>query len=356
MAYWVCTVRGATAHLIAEVVAYGLTGVEVASDTVLVHGPNAENILVRRSLLAYRVIRVVGEASDLDGTVALASSFADAIPEGASFAVRADGPERQELQEALGGAIKDALARPVKLSAPDVTVYVHDADGKYLAGTLVRGELGKRHYKIITGALSLAGPVASAILRIAGWSPDEDLVVWPCATGELAIEAALRASGKSPRAYELGIADAVMPECAIVAADPKLSMVSSAQKNAKIAGVHSYLRFSRQDLDWLDTKHEERGIKYFVGQLPNLVLQPKFSKELFYQLDYLLAANGVACFACVNDGTADIVETEAARSERVYTTRRDYVWSGQQAITILTLTTSGAKRRRGAAAKPAVAV
>jgi 23S rRNA G2445 N2-methylase RlmL len=302
--------------------------------------------VIRHSQLATRILMLHGRASSRDELVALASTVR---PQG-SFAVRATGSDKQELQELVGGAIKHASDAPVNLAKPDETYLIIDLDGEYLFGKALAGELGKRHYKIITGAYSLAGPVAAAIVRESGWKPTEALVTWPCTTGELPIEAALWATKKSPRAYELRFHEKQDAPAPIVAADPKLAMVATAQKNAKVAGIHAAIRFSRQDLDWLDTKHDERGVGYFVGLLPNLKLFPKFIKELFYQLDFILENGGVACFACVNDESADLLEAGIALATRTYTSERTYVWSGQSAFTLVRLVAKGARKTKKTAA------
>ncbi len=339
----VTTVRGASQYLVQELKELGITGKVGGPDwvTATLNQKNRDAVL-RHSLLAIRVMHLLGRTRDRE---ALREMAKQVKPVG-SFAVRAVSIDRQELQEDVGGDIKDATNAPVNLTKPDTTYLVLDFDGEYLFGIDRAGELGKRHYKIITGAQSLSGPVAAAILYSSGWTPEEDIVAWPCATGELAIEAALLATGKSPRAYELRIPDKKEAECRIVAADAKLAMVSAAQKNAKIAGIHTSIKFSRQDLDWLDTKHDEREVRYFVGLLPNLKLFPGFTKELFYQLDYILGQGGKACFACVNDESAERLEAGVAAAERRYETKRDYLWSGQQALTIVILTARGARKNR----------
>ena len=250
-----------------------------------------------------------------------------------TFAVRASGEERLELQESVGAAIKDHTGAPVNLKNPDTLYFLHDSDGEYVFGIVHGGALGKRHYKIITGAQSLTGPFAYGVLRLAGWTPKKDLVVWPSATGELAIEAALAATGKSPRAYEQKVFDSHEAKCRIVCADPKLSMVRSAEKNAKVAGVHSAIRFSRQDADWLDTKYEENEVALLVGILPNLKIMPKLVKEVFYQLEYILKQKGNAHFLCVNEDSAHLLEQAATD----YEVKRTYIWSGKHCFTLVSL-------------------
>ncbi len=339
----VTTVRGAAGFLLQELKELDITAKLGGPDWVTATLTQKQrDAVLRHSLLALRVMRFIGKTRDRDALRAMAK---EVKPTG-SFAVRAVSIDRQELQEEVGGDIKDATNAPVNLVNPDNTYLVLDFDGEYLFREDRAGELGKRYYKIITGAQSLSGPVSAAILYCSGWTPDEDIVAWPCATGELVIEAALRATGKSPRAYELRIPDKAEPECRIVAADAKLAMVAAAQKNAKIAGIHTAIKFSRQDLDWLDTKHDEREVRFFVGLLPNLKLFPGFTKELFYQLDFILAQGGKACFACVNDESAERLEAGVAAADRRYEAKREYVWSGQQALTIVVLTARGARKNR----------
>lgn len=336
--------RGAVPFLIQELAELGITATEGGIDwaRATVTSDTAQQAIITSSLLTTRLLRILAQTKTLEEMIPLAHTVRPTD----SFAVRADGPDRQVIQEDVGGAIKTGSGATVNLSKPSITYFVHDDSESLLLGEQIGGELGKRHYKIITGAFSLAGPVAASILRISGWNPKEALVAWPCATGELAIEAAFRASTKSPRAYELKNMTERETGKRVVAADPRLAMVSSAQKNAKIAGIEGHIRFSRQDLDWLDTKHDEKGIDTMVGILPNLRLAPKFVPELFYQLDFILANGGVACFACVNDDSVTLIEEGIPKAERAYTLSRTYIWSGQQAISIVSLTAAGKRKKQ----------
>jgi 23S rRNA G2445 N2-methylase RlmL len=291
--------------------------------------------ILRDSLLTIQLLHLLAEATTVEEILNVIPSLP---PPKGTFAVRSDGPDRQELQERVGGAIKEATGATVNLTKPETMYILHDDATRLVLGIRVGGELGKRHYKIITGPFSLSGPVAASVLEASGWDGVSDLVTWPCATGELAIEAVFRAYGKSPRAYERKDLEETIPvTCRIIAADPRLPLLSSAQKNAKIAGVEKRINFSRQDLDWLDTKHHERNVSTLVGILPNLRHEPKFVSELYYQLDFILRTNARACFVCVNDESADLLEKGMTAAERTYRSERTYVWSGQHPYTIVTL-------------------
>jgi hypothetical protein len=322
------TIPGGAEAALAEITELGFKGVVGGTSWCTVElEKTAPQLLHERSQTALRILQLLGQ-----GDRAVIEKCIRALkPTTESFCLRASGPDRQELEEDLGGLIHDTTGAPVNLSKPIVQYYLYETEGEYLFGIDLFGDLSKRHYKIISGAHSLTGPFAACALRVAGWTPKQDLVIWPCMTGELAIEAALWASKKSPRAYQLQALDDSQPKKAIVAADPKLAMVRSTEKNAKVAGVAQHIRFSRQDADWLDTKYDEHEVPYLIGLLPNLAVYKGMAKEIFYQLDFILKRNGTAAFLCVNDASASALE--AAGNE--YELTRQYLWSGKHTYTLL---------------------
>jgi hypothetical protein len=326
------TIRGGAAAAKAELAELGLQAEVKGSNWCLAEADEQQLQLLRvRSQTAVRVLELLATTSALEP---LAEVIKALPPSELSFSLRSDAEDRQFIEEEYGGQIKDVTGAPVELSKPQRRYFIHETDGEYLFGIDCFDNLGKRHYKIIAGTSSLAGPVAACVLRESGWSPKEDLLVWPCGTGELAIEAALWAAGKSPRAYELQEMSERQPPCTIIAADSKLPMVRSTEKNAKVAGVAKFIRFSRQDAEWLDTKHDERSVKHIVGLLPNLAVFKKLAKEIFYQLDFILKQSGTASFLCVNDASAESLEASADG----YDVSRTYIWSGKHSYTLVKLT------------------
>lgn len=331
MEYAIITTQGGAKATAAELQEFGIVATLQGTDWCRAELTTEQlRLLHVRSQTATRMLQILATA---DTTGAFVDTIKGLVPSENSFCLRSNSPDRQEIEEELGGLIQDVTGAPVNLSKPDTRYFIHAGAGECIFGIDVFGDLSKRHYKIITGNMSLAGPVAACVLRIAGWTPKQDLIVWPCGTGELAIEAALWASGKSPRAYELQVFDEQPPKSRILAADAKLPMVRSCEKNAKVAGVAQYLRFSRQDADWLDTKHDERSVGLIVGLLPNLGVYTKLAKEVFYQLDFILKQNGTAAFLCVNDASAESLE---AASDG-YVLRREYIWSGKHTYTLVIL-------------------
>jgi len=99
----------------------------------------------------------------------------------------------------------------------------------------------------------------------------------------------------------------------ITAADQSFQAVSSAKKNAKIAGVEKTINFSRKQPEWLDTKFREHEIGMIVSfppqkgkSLPEKAAA-KIYNELFYQADYILKKEGIV--------TLLLKETSAAEAE-----------------------------------------
>lgn len=328
------TIPGAVRAAQAELTSLGFEAKSSGSDWV--SGEASDATLGKLHLRAQTIIRILDCPLDRPVKLSEVEMTVKKLPAPrGTFALRASGDDRQELEETYGGQLKEQSGARVDLSKPDERYLLWNTDGGYLVGKDLYGELGKRHYKIVTGAQSLSGPTAASVLWLVGWQPKIDLVVWPCGTGELAIEAALYATGKSPRAYELEVLKEKATKTHILAADPRLPMVRIAEKNAKVAGVHHALTFSRQDAKWLDTKHDEHEVRFLIGILPNLVLQPKLIGELFFQLEYILKRGGIAAFICVNEPSAETIEQRAPTEG--YSSSREYVWQGQQCLTIVKL-------------------
>lgn len=331
MEYAVITVRGGSRAAAAELQELGIEATVQGTDRCHARlSPEQLQLLHIRSQTATRILQVIAVAEDKEGITQAIGKLPQSEK---TFALRSNSPESQEIEYELGGLIKEVTGAPVNLTKPEIQYFLYDAEGEYLLGVDVFGDLSKRHYKIITGNTSLTGPLAACVLRVSGWSPKQDIVIWPCGTGELAIEAALWASGKSPRAYQLQVFEEEQPKHRILAADEKLPMVRTTEKNAKVAGVAQYIRFSRQDAEWLETKHDEKSLGHIVGVLPNLGVYTKLAKEIFWQLDFILKQNGTAAFLCVNDASAEALEAESEG----YIARREYLWSGKHAYTLVIL-------------------
>jgi 23S rRNA G2445 N2-methylase RlmL len=75
--------------------------------------------------------------------------------------------------------------------------------------------------------------------------------------------------------------------------------VKSAEKNAKIAGVNKLINFTRTEIEWLDTKFEEKSVDKIVTHPPQISKRTrpehvlKLLDELLYVSKIILADKGV---------------------------------------------------------------
>ncbi|MBS7647859.1 MAG: tRNA (guanine(6)-N2)-methyltransferase [Candidatus Bathyarchaeia archaeon] len=87
----------------------------------------------------------------------------------------------------------------VNLDAPDVEVYCLVRDNEFLMGINTTGEsLHKRHYRVYNHPAALKSTIASAMLKIGGWSSDKVLLDPMCGGATIPIEAVLEAKRVSP--------------------------------------------------------------------------------------------------------------------------------------------------------------
>lgn len=208
---------------------------------------------------------------------------------------------------------------------PDMILYVHiDDDKAYMGIDLLGIDAAKRSYKVFNNPHSIKGPVAISLVLAAGWDTDKTLFDPFTSGGVLAVETALFATGRSLHYYEKkllcakhpifselvkGVLETVDNEilaeiAPIYAYDAQLRNINAAKKNAKIAGVDKNIQFSRTELEWVETKHEEKSIDC-IATLPVEASKhfaeakaEKLQKELFEQAAYVLTKNGRIALLC----------------------------------------------------------
>jgi len=179
------------------------------------------------------------------------------------------------------------------------------------------GDISKRDYRIFLGKEALKGTTAFAALQTADF---KGTIIDPmCRAGTIAIEAALAAVKISVHFYSkdkfpfrklkkfidydfdkyFSKLDKVKePKESITASDNNFRAVQSAQKNAKIAGVHKSINFSRQDIQWLDTKFKKKTVDCIVTMPLELTKNSDSKKiekhynELFHQAEFILKPKG----------------------------------------------------------------
>ncbi|RME52396.1 hypothetical protein D6783_04710 [Candidatus Woesearchaeota archaeon] len=324
-----------------------------------------------RSLLARRVLLVVGRGSVREGVHSVVKNIEwkvlkALVKDGETFAVRCErfGLYRfgtMEAQEIVGGAVKKELRGVnVSLSNPDVLLFLWICDGEAVLGVdVVKVDLSKRAYRVFLGSDWLKGSLASGVLELAEVKEGEVFLDPFCGAGTLCIEAALRLSGRSPRRYQKdlfvkgcrraskevvqSLLDAVdkkeedAKDPCIFGFDSRLSSVSAARKNAKIAGVQKRIAISKVDVEWIDLKFDEGGVDVIATCPPRasrLLPESKIEvlyNELFHQARYALSSKGRVC---VVTSAPDHLKKHA--QARGFALRAEVqVWSGKQELWLL---------------------
>lgn len=233
----------------------------------------------------------------------------------------------QEIGKIFKNQVKEKLdfVLDTNPTNPDMIIYVHiDDDQAYIGLDLLGFDAAKRTYKLFNNPHSIKGPVATCLLLAAGWDTDKSLFDPFTSGGVLAVEAALFATGRSLHYYEKKLLcekhplfkaiaqdvlktvdeEMVTDTAPIYAYDAQLRNINAAKKNAKIAGVEKNINFSRTELEWVETKHDEKSIdciatlpveasKHFAEAKAN-----KLQKELFDQANFVLTKKGRIALLC----------------------------------------------------------
>ncbi len=303
----------------------------------------AANILYY-SQCAMRVLAAItdGAYNELDLSYAH-----ELIPAGETFKVEVDvaaGGPGDETSIDLASAYGEQIDRPVDLEDPAYTVFVQ-VSSHSLAGIDLFGDLSKRYYRIFTNARSVKGTLVASILEY--YPPTGNLLDPFGNTGELAIEAALRATNTSPRKYEKHLSasllddakgswtdEPVKPEHKIWCYDSQLGNLRSCKKNAKLAGVSDAISFSKMDAEWMDVKFKENDLSLIVTVAPAVTKRnpsDKHLEELCYQAEYVLAnTEGKLVVCCLNPETAHAL-AKHAKTYKLRLLSERIIYSGQLA-------------------------
>ncbi|MFA6888506.1 MAG: THUMP domain-containing protein [Candidatus Woesearchaeota archaeon] len=211
-------------------------------------------------------------------------------------------------------------------------------------------DLSKREYKIYAQAHMLNAGFAYCALRYAGYSGKEILVDPLCGVGIIPLEAALFTTHISPRFHQknefkfhnilkidLSKYDKPIDEkLHITGYDANLRNVEAAKRQSKLAGVKS-INFARADVEWIDTKAEEKSVDLVIAQAPvegRAIPEKdveKMYKELFYQLEFVMKDKGKMVFICQ--------KTAVLKKALEYFTlvEEHTAWQGEQEYTLITV-------------------
>jgi 23S rRNA G2445 N2-methylase RlmL len=224
------------------------------------------------------------------------------------------------IEEKIGGYVHEKYNNSVNLSNPDIEIIAYiSANICYICIDICGFDLSKRTYNLFSHPASLKGTISYSLLRLADYKPGLKLIDPFCKSGSIIIEAGLYNIGKSVNFYnkdkfnfekmdmfniekinEIYDNKDIFKEFKgkITGYDNLLRNVKSSQKNAKVAGINKEVSFLRGDVEWLDTKFDEKEIDLVISYPPqisnkierNYLL--KLFKELFYHLEFIMKKKG----------------------------------------------------------------
>ncbi|HIH42871.1 TPA: methyltransferase domain-containing protein [Candidatus Woesearchaeota archaeon] len=298
-----------------------------------------------------------------------------------------------EIEALIGEHIYKTYKLKVDLKQPDLIFLSYFEDNKFYLGIDIAGfDLSKRDYRLFTHPTALKGTIAYSLLRIGDYNLKDVLIDPFCGSGTIIIEAALFKSGLSPHYYkkdkfllskikELKIdfnkfddaSNLVKKQLAdkkvdkkssdkdtnfsslkkesqnnpdsdiksgtgdIIGIDINFSAISSSRKNAKIANVLEYVKFSRMDISWIDTKFKEKTLDKIITNPPKITrsVDPKdiekIYKELFYQAEFVLKSK---CTITVVTSSPEMMKQKAEEYKFKLLHERE-LWHGKEMLNVL---------------------
>jgi 23S rRNA G2445 N2-methylase RlmL len=256
--------------------------------------------------------------------------------------------DSQELAKKLGGQIFMRTNQPVDLKTPKhKLVHIITEDATYFGFDYWHEPLFKREYKMFNSSTALRATVAFALLMIGGYKRGETLLDPFCGSGTIPIEAALFAQNRSPRFYEkeklpyapkdIDALDKLKDAGEIYGYDIQTKAVDSTKKNAKIAGVLKSLDLGRAEIDWIDTKFQDKELDLIVTASPLFVSHDmdkvvKLHQQFFTRIPQLLKKKG-RIVILTNDALKlrELVPPD-------YVIEQTVIWMGQEQLDVLKLT------------------
>lgn len=240
----------------------------------------------------------------------------------------------------------------VNLETPDIRIFIFVNENKaYIGVDLVGRDLSKRQYRIFTAPGILNANLSYALVRLSGYKKKEKLVDLFCKSGVLCIEAALYNAGISSSHYNKDFAfkkikrysrdwDAFFKKIEDKKCDDKqdikgydslLRNLEASKKNAKLAGVDKLITFSKMDLDWMDTKIDEKTVDIVISRIQCASKNfaegsaKKIYKELFYQAEFFVKKKGRLCLLSEN---LNLLKDMMPKEFKL--TKEDEIYAGKQ--------------------------
>ena len=126
---------------------------------------------------------------------------------------------------------------------------------------------------------------------------------------------------------------------AVNGSDHLLMHIKAAQNNAKIAGVDKWVRFSKGDVEWMDTQFQKQSVDHIVTHPPepsqhiNERDVEKVYREFFYQSDFILKKEGdITVLVTKKD-----LFLKMAEEKKFRVAEEKEVWSGKMMYFMLRL-------------------
>lgn len=260
----------------------------------------------------------------------------------------------QDLAAIIGEYIINKTKAKVSMTDPDIIIYVYIYNDKCYLGIDFSGfDLSKRDFKVFTHPTSLNSTLAYSLLRIGEYKKGTILDSF-CGAGSIPIEAALFINNKSPHFYKkdkfafhhfLDIdlkqfddkSKIKNKKINVIGSDHLLKFVKSSKNNAKLAGIEKNINITRMDIEWLDTKLDEKSIDLIITNPPSESRMQdsrkitKIFKEFFYQAKYVLKKSGKIVFCVQKDKSVKSV------LEYFKIINEFSVWQGKMEMKVLIL-------------------
>jgi putative N6-adenine-specific DNA methylase len=267
-----------------------------------------------------------------------------------------------DMEKEVGGHLFDTfkalkLEPKVSLKTSDRSIFaVLGKKDLYLGIDFAGRDLSKRSYKIYHHASALKGTLGYSVVRFSGFKPDEVLVDPFAGSGIIPIEAAFFASGFSVNHFskefafqrleemkmsekEFEAQEKVSEVLPVQGADHLLMHIKAAQNNAKIAGVDKWAKFSKGEVEWLDTQFKKASVDHIVTHPPEASQHmserdvEKVYREFFYQADFVLKKEGKITVLL----TKKALFLKMAQEKNFAVEEEKEVWSGKMKYSMLLL-------------------
>ena len=286
----------------------------------------------------------------------------------------------EETAASVGALIIDNIKKnkkynqKVELDNPDITFLIFINNNQVYFGIDFSGrDLHKREYKLFSHPASLRSTIAYSLLRIADLKEKQIMLDPFCHSGEIPIEAALFTtnfpvnyyskdkfaftkfkplkkfnykkffedidkkitkpkSQKSKSSEGLGNSKNFQSKPLVNCFDNKTTNLNAAKKNAKIAGIHKVLNFSRMETEFLEIKLDEQSADKIITHPPDptRTANPKdiekLYDEFFYQSEFILKKQGK--ILTITKKTELL--KGAAKKHKFKLEQEREVWSGKQ--------------------------